>query len=157
MTKTGAKMLGANIARFSLDRVVMCLFAALVLAATTLATVTQTLADNYPSKTITLIVPASPGGIVDVLARVLAQRLTDDFASPVVVENKPGANNLIAAEYVTRQPADGYTLFVAPESTFVMNPSLYKNLRYDPVNGFTPVGFGSGLSHAGSSSVGAGE
>ena len=96
-------------------------------------------ADQYPTRTITIIVPASPGGVTDMLARILAQHMIADWHAQVVVENKPGANNQIAAEYVTHQPGDGYTLFVGPETTFIVNPTLYPHLAYDPVNGFTPI------------------
>ena len=96
-------------------------------------------ADNYPSRTITIIVPASPGGVTDMLGRILAQHMIADWGAQVVVENKPGANNQIAAEYVTHQPGDGYTLFIGPETTFVVNPTLYPHLAYDPVKGFTPI------------------
>ena len=96
-------------------------------------------ADNYPSRTITIIVPASPGGVTDMLGRILAQHMIADWGAQAVVENKPGANNQIAAEYVTHQPGDGYTLFIGPETTFVVNPALYPHLAYDPVKGFTPI------------------
>src|SRR5262245_49917920 len=93
---------------------------------------------SYPSKAITIVVPAAPAGVTDALGRMLAQRFTDAWGQQVIVENKPGANNQIAAEYVTKAASDGYTLFVGPESTFVVNPSLYPRLPYDPVGGFTP-------------------
>lgn len=96
-------------------------------------------ADDYPSRTVTIIVPASPGGVTDMLGRILAQHMIADWGAQAVVENKPGANNQIAADYVTHQPGDGYTLFVGPESTFVVNPGLYPHLAYDPVGGFTPI------------------
>jgi tripartite-type tricarboxylate transporter receptor subunit TctC len=96
-------------------------------------------AEDYPSRTITIIVPASPGGVTDMLGRILAQHLIADWGAQAVVENKPGANNQIAADYVTHEPGDGYTLFVGPETTFVVNPALYPHLAYDPVNGFTPI------------------
>jgi tripartite-type tricarboxylate transporter receptor subunit TctC len=101
--------------------------------------VTAALADNYPSKPITIIVPASPGGVTDILGRFLAQHLISDLGAQAVVENKPGANNQVAAEYVTHQPGDGYTLFIGPESTFIVNPTLYGHLPYDPVHGFTAI------------------
>ena len=103
-------------------------------AATTVAR-----AENYPSRTITIIVPASPGGVTDMLGRILAQHMIADWGAQAVVENKPGANNQVAAEYVTHQPGDGYTLFVGPETTFIVNPTLYPHLEYDPVKGFTPI------------------
>src|SRR5262245_64506752 len=83
---------------------------------------------SYPAKPITIIVPAAPGGVTDMLGRTLAQRFTDTWGQQVIVENKPGANNQIAAEYVARAPSDGYTLFIGPEVTFVVNPSLYARL-----------------------------
>src|SRR5215813_11932915 len=94
---------------------------------------------NYPTKPVTIIVPAAPGGVTDALGRTLAQRFTEAWGQQVIVENKPGANNQIAAEYVTNAAPDGYTLFIGPETTFVVNPSLYPKLLYDPVKGFTPI------------------
>jgi tripartite-type tricarboxylate transporter receptor subunit TctC len=94
---------------------------------------------SYPTKPVTIIVPAAPGGVTDALGRTLAQRFTESWGQQVIVENKPGANNQIAAEYVTKAAPDGYTLFIGPEVTFVVNPSLYPKLPYDPVNGFTPI------------------
>jgi tripartite-type tricarboxylate transporter receptor subunit TctC len=96
-------------------------------------------AQTYPSKTITIVVPASPGGVVDTLGRQMAQRLTEKWGQQVVVENRPGANNSIAAEYVSKSAPDGHTLFVAPDGTFVANPSLYPKLPYDPDKSFTPI------------------
>jgi tripartite-type tricarboxylate transporter receptor subunit TctC len=102
----------------------------------------------YPSRVVSIIVPASPGGVTDALGRILAQRFTDAWGQQVIVENKPGANNQIAAEYVAKAPADGYTLFVGPETTFVVNPSLYPKLNYDPVKDFTPVSGLVTINHA---------
>lgn len=93
----------------------------------------------YPSKTITIVVPASPGGVTDTLGRQLAQRLTERWGHQAVVENRPGANNSIAAEYVAKSPPDGHTLFIGPDGTFVANPSLYPKLHYDPDKSFTPI------------------
>jgi tripartite-type tricarboxylate transporter receptor subunit TctC len=94
---------------------------------------------EYPLRPITLIVPASPGGVTDMLARTLAQRFTQAWGQQAVVENRPGANNQIAAEYVTKTVPDGYTLLIGPETTFVVNPSLYPKLPYDPIKGFSPI------------------
>jgi tripartite-type tricarboxylate transporter receptor subunit TctC len=105
-------------------------------------------AESYPAKPITIIVPASPGGVTDSLGRVLAQRLGDAWGQQVIVENKPGANNQIAAEYVAKSPSDGHTLFVGPETTFVVNPSLYGKLPYDPVNDFVPITGLVSINHA---------
>lgn len=94
---------------------------------------------SYPSKPITLVVTAAPGGVTDILARTLGQRLGQIWGQQVVVENKPGASNQIGAEYVAKSAPDGYTLLVSPEATFVVNPWLYKKLPYDPVNDFAPI------------------
>jgi tripartite-type tricarboxylate transporter receptor subunit TctC len=96
-------------------------------------------AQTYPSRPITIVVPAAAGGVTDTLGRVLAKRLTQDLGQQAIVENKPGANNQIAAEYVARAAPDGYTLFVGPETTFVVNPSIYSKLAYDPIKDFTPI------------------
>jgi tripartite-type tricarboxylate transporter receptor subunit TctC len=111
------------------------IFAALVLISAT----TTALAQTYPSKPVTIIVPAAPGGVTDALGRVLAQRFTEAWGQQVIVENRPGANNQIAAEYVAKSAPDGHTLMIGPETTFVVNPSLYEKLAYDPVNDFTPI------------------
>jgi tripartite-type tricarboxylate transporter receptor subunit TctC len=116
--------------------------------ASLMAGATAAQADNYPSKPITIIVPASPGGVTDMLGRLLAQHFIADFGAQVVVENKPGANNQVAAEYVTHQPGDGYTLFIGPETTFIVNPTLYDHLPYDPVHGFTPISGLVEIDHA---------
>src|SRR5712692_6420895 len=105
-------------------------------------------AQTYPAKPITLVVPAAPGGVTDALGRMLAQRFTEAWGQQAIVENKPGANNQIAAEYVTKAAPDGYTLFIAPETTFVVNPSLYAKLPYDPVKGFTPISGLVTINHA---------
>ena len=102
----------------------------------------------YPSKTITIVVPASPGGVVDTLGRQMAQRLTEKWGQQVVVENRPGANNSIAAEYVSKAAPDGHTLFIAPDGTFVANPSLYSKLPYDTEKSFAPISGLVVINHA---------
>ena len=93
----------------------------------------------YPSKPIRIIVPFPPGGGTDLVARNVAARLSDRWKVPVTVDNKPGGNTIIAAEAAAKAPADGYTLFVAIDSTLAMNQSLYSKLPYDPVKSFIPV------------------
>src|SRR5215813_9650483 len=102
-------------------------------------TATAAPAQTYPVKPVTIIVPAAPGGVTDALGRILAQKFAEAWGQQAIVENKPGANNQIAAEYVAKSPPDGYTLFVGPETTFVVNPSLYSRLPYDPVKDFAPI------------------
>jgi tripartite-type tricarboxylate transporter receptor subunit TctC len=96
-------------------------------------------AQTYPTKPVTIIVPAAPGGVTDALGRVLAQRFSEAWGQQAIVENKAGANNQIAAEYVAKAPPDGHTLLIGPEVAFVVNPSLYSKLSYDPVKDFTPI------------------
>ena len=105
-------------------------------------------AQTYPTKPVTIVVPAAPGGVTDALGRMLAQRFTEAWGQQAIVENRPGANNQIAAEYVTKAPPDGYTLLIGPEMTFVVNPSLYAKLPYDPVKGFTPISGLVTINHA---------
>jgi tripartite-type tricarboxylate transporter receptor subunit TctC len=93
----------------------------------------------YPTKPIRLIVGFSPGGSADSVGRALAEGLSTRLGQPVVVENKPGANGNIAAEFVARSPADGYVLYF-PSIGHAVNVSLYKNLSYDPVKDFTAIG-----------------
>jgi tripartite-type tricarboxylate transporter receptor subunit TctC len=96
-------------------------------------------AQNYPSKTITIVSPAPAGGVTDTIGRALAQRFNKVWGQQAVVENKPGANNQLAAEYIANAAPDGHTLFIAPDGTFVANPSLYPKLPYDPYKSFTPI------------------
>ena len=96
-------------------------------------------AQNYPSKPITIIVPAAPGGVTDMLARRLGPKLTEAWGQQVIVENRPGANNQLAAEYVAKAAADGHTILLGPEVTFVVNPFLYGKLPYDPEKDFAPI------------------
>jgi len=96
-------------------------------------------AQTFPSKTITIVSPAPAGGVTDIIGRALAQRFSKAFGQQAVVENKPGANNQLAAEYIVNSVPDGHTLFLAPDGTFVANPSLYPKLPYDPYKSFTPI------------------
>ena len=96
-------------------------------------------ATTYPTKPIRLIVGFSPGGAADSVGRALAEGLSNRLGQPVVVENKPGANGNIAAEFVARSPADGYVLYF-PSIGHAVNVSLYKNLSYDSVKDFTAIG-----------------
>ncbi|CAM3670305.1 tripartite tricarboxylate transporter substrate binding protein [Bordetella sputigena] len=96
-------------------------------------------ADWPQQKPISYVVPFTPGGSTDVVGRVIAQKLSERLHQSVVVENKPGAAGAIGAAYVAKAPPDGYTLFGGTISTHAINPSLYKNLSYDPVKDFEPV------------------
>jgi tripartite-type tricarboxylate transporter receptor subunit TctC len=96
-------------------------------------------AQTYPSGTVKLIVPVPAGGVTDTLARIVAQRLTESWGQPVVVDNRPGGNYAVGAQAVAKSPADGLTLLVAPDSTVTANPHLFSKLPYDPVKDLTPI------------------
>jgi tripartite-type tricarboxylate transporter receptor subunit TctC len=95
-------------------------------------------AQYYPNTTVKLIVPVPAGGVTDTMARIVAQRLTEMWGQSVIVDNRPGGNYGVGAQAVGRSPADGYTLLVAPDSTFTANPALFSKLPYDP-KAFTPI------------------
>lgn len=97
------------------------------------------LAQAYPTKPVKIIVPFTAGGLADTLARGIAQELGREWPQPVVVENRPGANTIIAAEATAKSPADGYTLLMANDPTLSSNQYLYSKLPYDPVKDFVPV------------------
>jgi tripartite-type tricarboxylate transporter receptor subunit TctC len=95
-------------------------------------------AQTYPSKPITLIVPYTPGGGTDVLARTIGQKLSAKWGQPVIVENRPGANGMIGSASVAKAAPDGYTLAMVV-TTHVINPNLYRKVPYDTIKAFAPV------------------
>ena len=99
----------------------------------------QEMAKQFPNRSIRIVVPFPAGGPSDVLARLIGQKISEDWGQPVVVENRPGANTVIGAQLVARAPADGYTLLMAIDSTLSMNQYLYRNPPYDPIVDFAPV------------------
>lgn len=99
----------------------------------------QTLAQTYPSGPITLVVPFAAGSGTDAVARVIAQKLSDRLRQTVVVDNKPGASAQIGAVFVARAKPDGYTLLMTTNTSHSANPSLFQNLKYDPIKDFTPI------------------
>ena len=96
-------------------------------------------AQNFPARAVKIVVPSSPGGATDSFSRAVGGGLAQIWGQPVVVENRPGANQIIGADYVSKSPPDGYTMLVSDASTFVMNPHLYKKLPYDGLRGFSPI------------------
>ena len=96
------------------------------------------LAAGYPTKPVTLVVPYSPGGGTDIVGRQLAQKLSDRWGQPMVVDNRTGANGVIGSNLVSKAPADGYTLLLVVGSHAV-NPALMKKLPYDTLSAFTPI------------------
>jgi tripartite-type tricarboxylate transporter receptor subunit TctC len=96
-------------------------------------------ADDFPSRPIRLVIPQAPGSGADVVGRMLADFMAKDLKQPVVVDNKPGANGIIASQMVQREPADGYTVLLTSVSLVSFNQFLYRNVPYDPLKDFTFV------------------
>jgi tripartite-type tricarboxylate transporter receptor subunit TctC len=98
----------------------------------------QALAQTYPARPVRLIIPFTPGGPTDIIARAMADRLQSRWGQPVVIENRAGASGTIGTDVAARAAPDGYTLLLAA-SSHVMNPSLFPRLPFDPINSFTPI------------------
>lgn len=96
-------------------------------------------AQPFPSKPVRIVVPLSPGGPVDVIGRGLAARLTEMWDQSVVIDNRPGVNEIVGAENVANSRADGYSLLLATDPSISQNQFLYSKLPYDPLNAFAPV------------------
>jgi tripartite-type tricarboxylate transporter receptor subunit TctC len=103
------------------------------------AAAAEDLSASFPNRPIRLIVPFPAGGPSDIVARIIGQKMSEDWGQPVVIENRPGANTIIGAQAAAKAPPDGYTLFMAIDSTLVMNQYLHKSLPYDPLNDFAPI------------------
>lgn len=99
----------------------------------------QAQAQPFPAKPVRIVVPYTAGGPVDVLARGLGQRLGEIWGQPVIIENKPGGNEILGAQAVVASRPDGYTLMMASDATLSLNQFLYSKLPYDPVADFTPI------------------
>jgi tripartite-type tricarboxylate transporter receptor subunit TctC len=126
-------MLGAMI-------VVRRLLPALLATALVLTGSLNAQAQDYPTRPIRVVVAFTAGGTTDFVARLLAERLRAPLGQNVIVENKPGANGAIAADYVAKAEPDGYTLFFTTVGAVAINPALRSNLAYDPIKDFAPVG-----------------
>src|SRR5690349_10915721 len=126
-----------NTKRFSLRRLYT---AALAAAACLLAPTGEALAQDFPHHPVHMIVAFAPGGATDFTARIIAEKMGTLLGQPVVVENKPGANGAIGAEYVAKSEPDGYTLFFTTVGAVAINPAFRKDLPYDPVKDFAAVG-----------------
>lgn len=116
-------------------------------AALPLLAVSSAFAQNYPNKPITLVAPFSAGGALDLIARSVGQKLTEEWGQSVVVDNKAGAAGIIGSQYVARSAPDGYTLLLGATTTHGINPSLYQKLPYDAVKDFTPVSLVATIPH----------
>ena len=109
------------------------------LAVLALAGSASALAQGYPSASVTLVVPFAAGSGTDAVARIVAKKLGERLKQPVVVDNKPGASAQIGALHVAKAKPDGYTLFMTTNTSHSANPTLFSNLKYDPIKDFTPV------------------
>jgi tripartite-type tricarboxylate transporter receptor subunit TctC len=103
------------------------------------AAATPGFAQDYPAKPVRVIVPTAPGGMADILARHFGQKFGEKIKQPVIVENKTGAGGVIAADYVAKSPADGYTLYVGFHATNAILPTLDPKLPYNPTRDFAPI------------------
>ena len=95
--------------------------------------------DAFPTKPVRIVVPYPPGGASDITARLMGQKLAEIWGREVVIDNRPGANGIVALEHVAKQPADGYTLLFANLGPNAINPAVYPKLPYDPIRDFTPI------------------
>lgn len=112
---------------------------ALIAIAAVVAAATPALAQNYPTKPIRFISPYAPGGGTDILARTLAQKLSENFGQQVVVENRPGGGGIVGTEAAARAPADGYTILIGSKGPMTVNPALYPKLPYNTLRDFQPL------------------
>jgi tripartite-type tricarboxylate transporter receptor subunit TctC len=96
-------------------------------------------AQEYPTRPVTIVVPYTPGGSTEILARILAQNLTQRLGQSVIVENRPGAGTVIGASFVAKAEPDGYTLLMATPTPMAINVRVHKELPYDPANDFVPL------------------
>ena len=115
-----------------------CLAALAVGIATVLGTAGAA-AQSFPNKPVRIVVPQTPGGASDALARIIGQKLSERWGQPVVVDNKAGAGGNVGTDYVAKSPADGYTLLMSYVGTQAINGSVYKSLSYEPFKDFAPV------------------
>lgn len=113
--------------------------AALLLALAAPILAAPALADDYPSRSIRLIVPYAPGGGADSVARIVAKRVSESIGQPIVIENRGGAGSIVGTDMVAKAASDGYTLLLGQSGPISINPAVYKTLPYDPVKDFAPI------------------
>jgi tripartite-type tricarboxylate transporter receptor subunit TctC len=132
-------MIKHRVSRFKLPAIA-ALTIALAGALMTTGAAAQDPAATYPSRTIRFIVPFAAGGGIDVLARLVSQKMSESFGHPVIVENRPGASGELATEYVKNAAPDGYTLLIASNGSMAVSPATKTKLSYSPLKDFAPVG-----------------
>jgi tripartite-type tricarboxylate transporter receptor subunit TctC len=99
------------------------------------------LAQNYPTKPVRILIAQAPGSATDVISRIVGNKLSEAIGQPVIIEARPGAGGMLGTEAAARSAPDGYTLFMANNSTHGSNPAVYAKLPYDPVKDFAPISF----------------
>ena len=120
---------------FFLRALCLCLLSALLPASAAAA------APDYPTRPLRYVVPFPPGGSTDLMARIVAAGLADGLGQSIVIDNRGGAGGTVGAEIAAHATPDGYTIFACNIASLAVSPALYRRLNYDPVNGFTPIGF----------------
>src|SRR5688572_2707852 len=113
--------------------------ASITLCAAALLAAAGAAAQTYPARPIRIVVPQAPASGPDIMARTIAQKLTESWGQQVLVDNRPGANGIIGMEAVAKSKPDGYTLVMSVPSALTMNPYVYKQLPYDTFRDFTPI------------------
>ena len=103
------------------------------------ATAPSARADDYPARPVTMIVPYTPGGSTEILARIVGQKLEQRLGKPVIIENKPGAGTVIGSPRSRKSAPDGYTLLMATPTPMAINVTVHKSLPYDPATDFMPL------------------
>jgi tripartite-type tricarboxylate transporter receptor subunit TctC len=121
---------------------IRCLASASLLALSLMPATAQD-AQNFPNRAVRIVVPFPAGGPTDILARVMAQKMSEDWGQPVVIENRPGADTIVGAQLVAKAAPDGYTLLAAMDTTLVMNLATKTSLPYDPYRDFTWISMAS--------------
>jgi tripartite-type tricarboxylate transporter receptor subunit TctC len=112
---------------------------ALLLGLSAILGVADASAQSYPTKPVKLVVGFAPGGTVDVVARIIGESLSSKLGKPFVIENRTGANGMLAATALAQSEPDGYTIFVSNSSTITLNPTLFKDIKYNPERDFAPI------------------
>ena len=120
----------------SVARIIRGLFATIVVAGAHVGA----RADDYPTRTIRAIVPFAPAGVMDLVARIVLERVGQSLGQQIVIDNRPGAGGTIAIDLVAHAPPDGYTIVIAdPAGSLAASVSLYPKLNFDPVKDLTPI------------------
>src|SRR4051812_40099547 len=120
-------------------------FVAAIAAAVAGVTAVPARAQDYPNRPITLVVPFAPGGSTSIVARIVADKLSEALGQQIVVENRPGAGGTVGTRAVAKSTPDGYTLLLGYTGTLAIGPTLYPNAGYDPRKDFAPIGM---IGHA---------